>query len=685
MRREPKDRAGYGKSLVNDSGHVYGAREAERAKPDAAQLEQLAFERLLGEISVRFANVSYDGIVAEIERALGELVQRLGYDRCTYTEIAPDAPASVVCSAAVGSIGPWPRGAVDLQLPWLIGELQAGRVVALSDLPEGLPAEATAERAHVARTGLRSHLSIPLRVGGRVAGALSFAGVHSAREWSAGLINRLTIIGEVLASAAARVRSEEEARRIRNRLWHADRVSLSASLTAAIAHELNQPLAAILSNAQAGLRYLDRGMMKPEDVRAILESIVRDDKRAAETIRTMRALLRQDESGRTRIDAAAAVQEVLRLLAGELDDQGIRVDAQFGAECWVAAEKAQLQQVALNLILNAAASMQSRPRDERRLRVSVLRTEDGRVAGAVRDSGTGIAPEHLEAVFEPFFTTKAEGLGLGLAICRMIAQAHGGALWAEPNPDGGATFRFELPLDATPAADEPAAAALETTAAAQPVAAGDPIVCVLDDDPGVRESLLRLLAAAGWSVECYASAGEFLERRSTQNVACLVLDVRMPGLPGPELQQLLVARGVAPPLVFLTASDDLAAGVDAMKLGAVDFLTKPVDGEILVAAVRKAIERHAGERTRNHALASSKALVGRLSVREHEVVAHVLRGRLNKQIAADLDIAEQTVKQHRSRAMEKLGVRSVAELVRVCESSGLFADPEIPPPGTRAT
>ena len=388
--------------------------------------------------------------MAEIEGALTQLVDFLGYDRCTYSEFAADGTLNVLCSAAVGGVEPILRGAFGAGLSWFLRELRAGRIVALSTIPDELPPQATAEAEHSKRIGLRSHLSIPLRIAGRVIGVLSFAGLRSARTWPEEVITRLTIIGEVFASAIARTRSEEEAHRLRNRLWHADRVARIGALTAAIAHELNQPLAAILSNAQAGLKYLGRGDATPEEVRAILEAVVREDKRAAETIRTMRAMLRHDETGRARIDLAAALREVLQLLASELGRQGIRIETAVQAGCWVMADKAQIEQVALNLVLNAAAAMQACPREDRLLRLSVSRDGDGHVVVDVCDSGTGIPAEHVDAVFEPFWTTRKEGLGLGLAICRSIVQAHGGAIRVEPNPDRGVTFRFELPVAASP-------------------------------------------------------------------------------------------------------------------------------------------------------------------------------------------------------------------------------------------
>jgi FixJ family two-component response regulator/signal transduction histidine kinase len=637
-------------------------------------LEQLAFERLLADLMARLASVTSDRIVTEIEHALGELVDFLAYDRCTYCEFAADGALHVSCSAAVGDLEPLPRGAYDASLPWFLSELRAGRTVALATIPEDLPLEASAEVEHCRRIGLRSHLSIPLRLGGRVNGVLSFAGLHSARTWPDEVITRLSIIGEVFTNAMSRARFEEEALRLRSRLWHADRVARIGALAAAIAHEINQPLTAILSNAQAGLRHLDRNQAMPEDVRAILEAVVRDDKRAAETIRTMRALLRKDASARVRMDLAVALREVLQLLAGELGSQGIRIEAQFGTDCCVVADKAQIEQVALNLILNAAAAMQGLPRDHCVLRVSVSRGE-GRVVAELSDSGMGITAEPVDTVFEPFWTTREEGLGLGLAICRSIVEAHGGTIRAARNPDRGATFRFELPRGSSGddiAQDQVPAGKVAPGEAARTGGAG-PTVCVVDDDDSVREGLMRLIAAAGWNVVSYASASEFLKQRSVADFACLVLDVQMPGMSGLELQQRLSSQGASPPVVFLTAHGDLSMGIDAMKLGAVDFLPKPIDADALVAAVGRALARHARERGRASEQAKSQALLARLSAREREILEQVVMGRLNKQIAADLDIAEQTVKQHRGRVMEKMEVRSVAELVRVCEAAGLFA------------
>ena len=635
-------------------------------------IDRLAFERLLAELGARFADVPADAVMAEINRALSRLVDFFSYDRCTYSEFGTDNVLRILASAATPGVAPHAVGPFDGKQEWFLAELRAGRPVVLPTLPQALPRHAKAEIEHVVRVGLQSHLSIPLRVHGHTTGVLSFAGFRKARDWPRDVLRRLTIIAELFSTSVARLQAEEESRALRGRLWHADRVAHVSALSAAIAHELNQPLTAILSNAQAGLVNLARGGMQAEQVRAILEAVVREDKRAAETIRAMRALLRHDESGRDRIDVAAALRDVLGLLAGELGRKAIRIETQLESGCWATADRTQIEQVALNLMLNAAAAMEGCPPQERVLKLTAARS-GARIAVEVRDTGIGIAPEKLASVFEPFWTTRSDGLGLGLEICRSIVEAHGGTISAERNPDRGMSFRFELAADASAETTQKVVTSgIESMHGDPTMPSGGPVVCVIDDDAAVRASLVRLLSAGGWASAAYASAAQFLARQPLATVGCILLDRQIPGMSGLELQQQLATYGTAPPVVFLTGHGDVAASVQAMKLGAVDFLTKPVDASVLIEVVGKALARHAKESGRARERETCLARLSRLSAREREVMAHVIRGRLNKQIASDLDIVIQTVKQHRSRVMEKMEARSVAELVRMCEGLGVL-------------
>ena len=199
-----------------------------------------------------------------------------------------------------------------------------------------------------------------------------------------------------------------------------------------------------------------------------------------------------------------------------------------------------------------------------------------------------------------------------------------------------------------------------------------PMVFVVDDDPSVRRSLTRLLASAGYTVEAFASAKEFLAREPYAGPCCLVLDVRMPGLSGLELQETLAATGRRMSIVFVTGHVDVPMSVRAMKRGAADLLTKPVDAKDLLAAIQRCVAKDVedlGEETR---VAEVRKRVKLLSPRETEVFALVVTGMLNKQIASALGISEKTIKVHRARVMEKMRARSVAELVRLADLAGVI-------------
>ena len=199
-------------------------------------------------------------------------------------------------------------------------------------------------------------------------------------------------------------------------------------------------------------------------------------------------------------------------------------------------------------------------------------------------------------------------------------------------------------------------------------------VFLVDDDSSVRKALARLIRAAGYEVAPFASARQFLESKpETAGVACLVLDVRMPGVNGLELQEALQAAKIAIPIIFITGYGDIPMGVQAMKAGAVDFLPKPVCQETLLPAIEQALARAAGQRAEAAQLVDIRRRLESLTPREREVMALVVTGMLNKQIAWQLGTVEKTIKVHRSRVMEKMAVDSIAELVRLAEKVGIPA------------
>jgi C4-dicarboxylate-specific signal transduction histidine kinase len=218
-------------------------------------------------------------------------------------------------------------------------------------------------------------------------------------------------------------------------------------LSGALAHELNQPLTAILSNAQAGQRLLKKTPVDLQDLHEIFEDIEHADKRAGEVIRRLRALLKKGDAQRQPVDFSNLVHEVLELTHANLVAYNVEVITRLKEDLpRVLGDRVQLQQVLLNLIVNACDAMRSTAVARRRLTVVGAVDEVGRVRISVADCGSGLDGTDLERLFEPFVTTKEHGLGVGLSISRAVVTAHGGRLWAETNGEGGATFHVSLPV-----------------------------------------------------------------------------------------------------------------------------------------------------------------------------------------------------------------------------------------------
>jgi len=196
-------------------------------------------------------------------------------------------------------------------------------------------------------------------------------------------------------------------------------------------------------------------------------------------------------------------------------------------------------------------------------------------------------------------------------------------------------------------------------------------VFIIDDELSVRRGLQRLFLAAGYQAEIFANAGEFLTVHDPAEPGCVVVDLAMPEVDGLELQQALTAAGINRPIIFVSGRGDVPNTVRAMKAGAVDFLTKPVDAQALLTAVARAKALDAERRRAQAEMEAARALVARLSPREREVLTHVLAGRLSKQIAADLGTVEKTIKVHRGRLMRKLGVRTIPDLLRLVGRAGI--------------
>jgi C4-dicarboxylate-specific signal transduction histidine kinase len=263
-------------------------------------------------------------------------------------------------------------------------------------------------------------------------------------------------VGNVCRDITERKRAEAEARENDRRyremqmeLAHANRVTTMGQLTASIAHEVNQPIAAMVSNAEASLRWLGAGSTHLHEVQQVLPSIIADGKRAGEVIHRIRALMKKAPPRKDRLEINQAILEIIGITRGEAVKHRISVLAELaGHLAAVEADRVQLQQVLLNLIVNAIEAMGATNEGPRELLISTAKVETGGVLVAVQDSGPGLEAAMPERVFESFYTTKSTGLGLGLSICRSIIEAHGGRLWASTNQRRGATFQFTLPGDA---------------------------------------------------------------------------------------------------------------------------------------------------------------------------------------------------------------------------------------------
>jgi C4-dicarboxylate-specific signal transduction histidine kinase len=288
-------------------------------------------------------------------------------------------------------------------------------------------------------------VNIPILIGESI-DVIYISSVKSERVWPEEIFPRLQLLGEIFVNALERKRAEVEVTRARLELLHVERSLRLNEMTASLAHELNQPLAAILSNAQAALRFLKSGKPDLNEFQEIMQDIISDDQRAGNVIRGLRSMMKREEGEKRPIVLNDILNDVIQIFRSEAIIRNVNIQIGYdGSLPPVLGDKGQLQQVVLNLIMNGAEAMSRNPSEQRKL---ILRTQrkNHHIRVSVRDFGPGIDKENLERVFEPFFTTKGTGLGMGLAVCTSIIKSHGGRIWAENNSDGGATFFIELPI-----------------------------------------------------------------------------------------------------------------------------------------------------------------------------------------------------------------------------------------------
>jgi C4-dicarboxylate-specific signal transduction histidine kinase len=231
-------------------------------------------------------------------------------------------------------------------------------------------------------------------------------------------------------------------------LAHANRVAAVGQLSASVGHEVNQPLSGVITSAETGLLWLDAKPPNLQEAREALGRVVRDGKRASEIVNRIRALVKKAPTQMDRLHINEAVHEVVGLTRNEASKNNVAVRTEFAEELpAVQGDRVQLQQVVLNLVVNAVEAIKSREAGPRQIFIRTSRAESEDILVSVLDTGPGVDPANIERIFDAFYTTKAEGLGLGLSICRSIIEAHGGRLWATASTAHGAVFQFTLPAE----------------------------------------------------------------------------------------------------------------------------------------------------------------------------------------------------------------------------------------------
>jgi signal transduction histidine kinase len=430
--------------LKREAGNAGGNGHADLL---ALLHERLRFESMLSRLSTTFINLPATEVDGHIERGLQLLVEYLDIDRSTLAQFSDDGRELVVThSYTRGDAPPFPKLNLAPLLPWYTGKIRDGQLLRFAALPEEIPPEAVREREYAQKNLLpQSHLVVPFKVGDCVLGGLGFGSFRKRVEWPDELVQSLKLVGEIFANALARKRSEEKETRLREQLALAGRVSLLGELAASIAHEVNQPLCAIVSNAQTVQRMLGGGGFDLEEVREALADISRDGQRASAVIARIRGLLNKAPAERTALDISDLIREVVALARWEMRRRGVRVKLELADRLpLVLGDRVQLQQVILNLMTNGADAMEHVAPKGRELVIRSAAYGARGIRVSVQDHGIGIAPENRERLFDSFFTTKPGSMGMGLAICKSIMESHGGKIWVRPDTEVGSTFQLTL-------------------------------------------------------------------------------------------------------------------------------------------------------------------------------------------------------------------------------------------------
>jgi signal transduction histidine kinase len=417
-------------------------------KPQEDKLTSaLRLQRLLTRISSSFITTTATETSPVIESSQQIICESLGLDRSTLWLFSEDGEEmALTCFWQRFESPPLRRNfATKGNLPWADKQIRDGKSLRFTSLSD-LPPEAARDREILSQYGTKSNVTFPLVTHGKVFGALAFATLTAERTWTDEEVSSLELISQIFSHAIGKRLAEERADQLRDEIQRSARASVLGELAATLAHEINQPLTTILSNAQAARRFITSGSANTSEILAILDDIIRADKSAAEVIRNLREILSDEPLHRELLCLNDLVAEACALCASNPACDGVELTFQpCPSSPRVRLARVEIHQLLVNLITNGARAMRETPPDHRRI-VIQTHSDDGMLHLHVRDHGHGISPEHIDRIFEPFHTTRSDGLGMGLAICRRIAQGHGGTIKASNHESGGAVFIFSLPL-----------------------------------------------------------------------------------------------------------------------------------------------------------------------------------------------------------------------------------------------
>lgn len=433
---------------------VFGSALARKQQQEALDIA-IGFERLASAILAALVMTKLGEEGHSIARGLQQIGEFVGADQVSLWERLGEGGFATTRLWRAENLEATLDSDTTPTLAWISARVAAGHVVRLARIAE-LASVAKADATRLAAVGVRSLLVVPISVSGRNAGALSIASVRREHEWPDTLMPGVSLLAEVFGSLHAReaaerrkLAAEVEAAHWRERLAHLVRVHTAGEMSVALAHEITQPLGAIENYALAARRRA--GEPAPDLVRLIdlLDKVIGQATRAGDVVTRMRSMAQRHELDPKPVEIERAIAECIDMVKVDCELRNIRVrlSAASGLPV-VTVDEIYLQQVVMNLLRNAMEAIEMPGAGPRAIDVAIALNLRDEVQVEVADSGAGIAEGDEERIFESFYSTKSSGLGVGLAICRKLVEAHGGTLWAAHNPGGGALFRFTIPVAA---------------------------------------------------------------------------------------------------------------------------------------------------------------------------------------------------------------------------------------------